>query len=361
MKVLCALIYCGACPSFMFAAPGDAGFDFLQLTDGPRQAAMAGTGIAVADDVGNASANPAALGRIRRSEVSFTGMRYVESGSYGGLRIAESLKSGGALGLEVHSFDFGGFDTFDGSGSRTGSAKAGDLLYSLGYGRSFGPSFFAGGRVGRITEKIADRSGSTWTADAGALYVPYVDGWLSHTRFGVAAKNIGPGAAFQSEKTSLPRTLGAGAACQLFSEALTAAADLEKPSVGSAVLSLGGELWVNRGLALRAGWLQSKDFSNGFRVGFGMRFGDFGLDYSLQTDNGGFGDVHRIGVSFRFGGREEALYQEGVRLLQEGRVGEAILKFNEVLEINPTHRRAVERLREAALKLKEESSKDAPH
>ena len=43
--------------------------------------------------------------------------------------------------------------------------------------------------------------------------------------------------------------------------------------------------------------------------------------------------------------------------MRSGQYGEAILKFNEVLELKPDHRRAIQRLREAADMLRREPAR----
>ncbi|OGS04393.1 MAG: hypothetical protein A3G41_00150 [Elusimicrobia bacterium RIFCSPLOWO2_12_FULL_59_9] len=90
--------------------------------------------------------------------------------------------------------------------------------------------------------------------------------------------------------------------------------------------------------------------------GFGIHALDVQVNYAL-AGWGDFGNVHHLGISYRFGGKTQALYSAGMSRMQEKKYGEAILYFNQVLDLDPGHRRALMRLeecQEALLKLGEQ-------
>jgi len=85
------------------------------------------------------------------------------------------------------------------------------------------------------------------------------------------------------------------------------------------------------------------------------------VDYAF-AGFGDLGEMHRVGLSLRLGGRVEvtppeerglgAVMRRGERLMQEGRYYEAILEFNKALDLDPGNRRALEQMRKANERLK---------
>jgi hypothetical protein len=208
--------------------------------------------------------------------------------------------------------------------------------------------------VQHVEEQIAGFTGRTEAGDIGVLWRPFHDGAMQRLRLGGSYLHLGGGATFDAEKTPLPRAWSAGAAYKTFSDAWITAVSVQKAGNETSSWRIGQEVWLGGILALRAGFTGRTGFSDGYTLGAGFRIRDIQVDYSFAANSQGYENANRVGITWRFGGRVESLYQEGVRLLRAGQYGEAILKFNEVLELKPDHRWAIQRLREAADLLKRE-------
>lgn len=353
-RVLPALLFSLCLPApRLFAGAGEDGFRFLNAPLSARAAAMGGAVVAVADDAGSAAWNPAAWGEIRRGEVFLGSVRMADGAGLAGAVLSYPLSSG-VLGMDLRSQGYGNIDGYDAGGLKSGSVEARDTAIGLGYGRAWGRRWTFGGALRQAEQKVAGVSGKTMAADVGALWRPIPTGWMKGLRLGGALRHLGGGASLGAEKTSLPRTWSVGTAYQTLSEGWVTSLALEKAGREESSLRIGQEVWLGSALALRAGYTGRVGFSDGYTLGAGFRVADAQVDYAFSAQGKDFEDVHRIGLTWRFGGPAEKLYQEGVGLLRAGRYGESILKFNEVLEVNPRHRRAVERLREAADLLRRE-------
>lgn len=107
---------------------------------------------------------------------------------------------------------------------------------------------------------------------------------------GVSLLNIGPPVKFIDVADPLPATLLLGISRgfdPLFGNQLALAVDMEAPLQGNLRLHFGGEDWLGKGFALRAGYLlDNGDSLNGFTAGFGIRLNQegllFDLDYALR-------------------------------------------------------------------------------
>ena len=201
----------------------------------------------------------------------------------------------------------------------------------------------------RVQQSLAGRSAATSALDLGAL-APCRGTPLA---FSFGARNIGPKASFEREKTSLPRRLDAGVSARLFSGALLLALEGHDSSEG-ALWNAGMEAWAYNVLAFRAGMDGSREAGGGLSFGLGIRLKALQIDYAFVPMGDTLSAIHRMGLSFRFGGSGEAAYQRGLSLAQRGAHAEAILEFKEALDAEPGHRGAAHALREAIRNLETE-------
>jgi hypothetical protein len=346
-RALALLLAASFLPKLCLSDAGQDGFLFLNAPLSARGAGMGGAMTAVADEASAAAWNPAAWGDLRRGELFLANARQGDGLALSGAALAFPL-SKGALGLDLRTQGYGDIQGYDAGGARTGSVDARDTLVAAAYGRPWRDAWTFGAGLEQVEQKLADVSGRSLAANAGLLWRPFPTGWQQGLRFGVSLMHLGGGASMGSSKTPLPRTLSAGAAYQTFAEGWLTAVAVEKIGRDEPSWRAGQEVRLGGGLVLRAGYAKSNGFSEGYSVGAGFHLKDFQLDYALSGQGHGYEDAHRLSLSWRFGGASERIYDEGLDLLRAGRPGEAILKFNEVLEVEPGHRGAVARLREAA-------------
>lgn len=336
-----------------WSASASDGFRFLELQSDARRAALGGAGTALADDAAGIASNPAGLGEAGRDELSLSYMTYAVDTSLGSAAYVHPLATGG-VGLRVLTLDYGTLDGFDATGGRASPYSATDLSLSAAYGRPWGSSWRWGASLGQVQSSVGDLSAETVEAGAGVLWAPPGTGALSRLRLGAALRHAGSGAAFEKESAALPRVLAAGMSWRGFSEAWVLAVDAEKPRTGGTRLRAGQELWLSQVLVLRAGWQSDQDLAGSLSLGLGVRFRDLRVDYAFAGGDGSFDNVHRMGISWKFGGKVEALYEEAARALQKGDSAEAVLKLKKVLDLDPRHRRALALIREAALQMQRE-------
>jgi tetratricopeptide (TPR) repeat protein len=328
------------------ASAGEEGFQFLKLGASPRSAALGGTGVCAESGEEALSLNPAGLGELRWKEASFSYGDQMESMNQGALTLAGNTKRGG-IGVQAQSLQFGTIPGTDLSGNPTSAFSANDLSLAVGIGRRIWEDHASwGASVKQVSETIDGIKGTAYALDLGV-----VREWKAASlRAGLDARNLGSGAKFDEEKTSLPQSFDAGVSWKGFSEAVTAAVEVHKTGENTTFLSGGIEAWLQNALAFRAGYRTDGDVGRRFSLGLGFRLRDIRVDYAF-ADAGSFGGTHRVGIQWRFGNEAQSLYEEGAALSQKGLYPEAILKFKEALDLDPNHRAAARGLRDAVQRL----------
>ena len=337
------------------AGPGAGSFDFLTLDLGPRQTAMGGAGVAVADDLMGSNQNPAALGRLWRQEVSFLHASWLQDVNYNYLGYAYPTQTRGTFAASLFSLDYGSIQGYNEAGAQTGSLSAGDKMATASYGREIASHLWAGGSLKYIQENLNSVSAQTVGLDAGLLYAPPLDGLLAGSSLGFSIKNLGPSAKFDQESSALPRTVTAGFAVRPFFEGLTVAFDLSDSQAQPITEKLGFEYWAKNVLAFRAGYDTSYGIGNGLGVGFGIKVKDVQVDYAFAA-LGDLGSTNHVSLTFRFGSVAENYYEAGMRDMRQQDYAKAIVEFSKVLEQDPQHQRAIMRIKEANDKLQAQMS-----
>ena len=160
--------------------------------------------------------------------------------------------------------------------------------------------------------------------------------------------------------------------------------DLNYPLRFKPYLSFGMETFLYSMLYFRLGYrtgpldLERLGYLNGLTFGFGFEFSkgtNWQLDYAF-VPNGDLGEMHQVGLGYKFGkelkvvkeeksiikrgkGKEgqmeaEILFQDSLKLIEQGDLLEATLIFEECLSLNPGHQRAKILLEEISTKLDKE-------
>lgn len=342
------------CAGPVLAAARTTALDFLRLDIGPREVGMGGTGVASANDAYAAGYNPALLASLRSRELAFSHANWVQGIQYQDLLYAHP-QPWGVLSGRFQRLSYGTLTGYDAAGARTSAYSAADLLAGLNFARAFPSSGLAAGvGVKYVKESIGEVSASSKLLDLGAAFTPQRRDWLGDVTFGLALRNLGTSARFDTTSEPAPSELGVGVAGVFLGESLTAGLDGHFPRHSRAHGNLGFELWVMDALALRAGVEAPQDAGPGIRAGLGFRIrNNLQVDYAFSP-LGNLGETHHIGARLRFGGPAEDAYQEGLRLMRLERYPESIVKFNSALNLNPKHPRAARRIRQAYSMFKKE-------
>lgn len=271
---------------------------FLGLGGGARALAMGGAFTAVADDASAVFWNPAGLATLKRKEVQLTHLQLFESTRYEFVSYAHPF-SKWALGLGVGQLYSGGFVKTDGLNTTLGEFSDQYTSVFAGGGIEIKPdTLYFGFAAKAIDRKMDDYSGRGYGLDAGML-ARLPDNILP---FGVSAgvnvQNLmAPKIKRENLTDEFPLNIKAGAAVELFDGGVIISGDIENNKDLGTRPRFGAEWTLARKVALRAGYDQPA-----FTAGFGVKLGDFGLDYAfLNHEEKELGISHRLSAGFKFG------------------------------------------------------------
>lgn len=340
-------------PCLAWAGAGKTAMEFLSEPPGARSAAMGGAASSAADDVEASLFNPAALADLRQRQASAGYVSLYDGMTQASLAYAHPLDAG-AWSAAMRTQSSGDIVSYDAGDGRAGTFNAGETVFSAGYGRASG-DWRWGVNLKQASQSVAGRTGRASAADLGALYRR--SDWPFTLSAGL--RNVGGKVSLGGSQADLPRSLDVGAAGRFLRESLLLTLESRRGADGDNQYAAGAEAWMYNVLALRAGWQAGDRTGNGLSVGFGFKLREMRVDYSFAPQGDGFAPAHRMGLSWRFGAAGERSYQAGLRLLQSGRTDEAVLKFQEAVDADPNHVRAIRALREAVKRLEAEMREES--
>jgi len=285
------LIYSAFC-SGLFAAGEKAG-DFLFLEQSARASAMGGAFAGLSDDSACLYFNPAGLGNISFSEVSFMHNAHFEGINQEYLAGVWKINETSGLGMSYNLIDWGNIKRTTilnpyGTGDKF---QIKDSVFSIAYGRrfdrlSFGLTFKA------IKDEIDAASAGAIAADVGALFK------LSQLRIGMSVQNFGTKLKYKTKEEKLPLNFKLGGNYKFLDEKISLVLDLNKGE--DFIVNSGVEFWILSQMALRAGYTTRNEAGSGISAGFGFKLNKFGLDYAV-VPYGDLGYGHRVSLVSRFG------------------------------------------------------------
>jgi len=297
---------------------GERIFNFLNVTTSARQAALGGEALTLYDDVDQPLWNPSTINKEMDNQASLSYVDFLADISYGSLSFAHLInRRFGTLHAGITYVNYGKFIGADENGDETGTFKAKDLAFSVGYAYQISNSdFYVGTNLKLISSSIENFTSSGVAADFGLTYFndlkPYV--------FSAVIRNVGYQIkAFDEERESLPLEIAIGASYKLDNVPLqwhitvdnlqqwnvstenpsdsqtTIGGDTsnEKISfIGNAFrhIVVGAEFFPDKGFNLRLGYnfrrarelrlTESRTFA-GFTAGFGLKMRRLKLNYAF--------------------------------------------------------------------------------
>jgi hypothetical protein len=338
--------------------PGSTGANFLKINLAPRELAMGSVGIGLADGPGAMFTNPAGVGSIGYQSLSFFYNVWLEgmNAQYLSYIIPTGI---GNFGANVNYFAYGKIQGYDASGTETSNIEASDLCFLLSYGRSEVLKGVSGGINFKVLqEKLEKEKAMAYGGDVGIkIDLGKSYNVLRGISLGCSVKNIGTGLKFDKEKTPLPLSYGVGVGVkrELLGEELNLGVDMNIPNDNSMYVGAGLEYWIKDIIAVRAGYNNKEDTSNGLSLGIGIKADIFNMNYAF-VDYGELGYTHRMGMDIKFGRHiKEVLirkaFERGVSYMRKKKYAEAILEFNKVLKYDSSNIGALELIKEANEKL----------
>ena len=299
---------------------GKAVYQFLNLAQSPRQAALGGKTVTVVDyDVNQAFYNPATINAEMHKRLSVNYGSYYGEVSYGTAAYAYTYdRHLQTFHAGISYVNYGTFEGRDELGNLTSDFTGSEAALSVGYAYNIPwTDMFVGANAKLISSTL--ESYNSWGAavDLGFLYVDYDN----DINYGLTVRNLGfqikP---YQDTNEKLPLAIDAGISQLMenvpirwhmtfenlqqwniaFSNpnraegSLDGGSEEEKVSFFNNALRhviLGAELFPEKGFNIRLGYnfrrseelriLEQRHFS-GISVGFGLRFGKVKFDYSYS-------------------------------------------------------------------------------
>lgn len=299
---------------------GKSVYQFLNLVQSPRQAALGGKTVTVVDyDVNQAFYNPATINEKMSNRLSANYGSYYGEVSYGTAAYAYTYdRHLQTFHAGISYINYGTFEGRDELGNQTSDFTGSEAALSLGYAYNLPwTDMFVGANVKLISSTL--ESYNSWGAavDLGFLYVDYDN----DINYGLTVRNLGfqikP---YEDTNEKLPLAIDAGISQLMlhvpirwhvtlenlqqwniaFSNpnraqgSLDGGSEEEKVSFFNNALRhviLGAELFPEKGFNVRFGYnfrrgeelriVDKRNFS-GISVGFGLRFGKVKFDYSYS-------------------------------------------------------------------------------
>jgi hypothetical protein len=169
---------------------GRSTYQFLNLLNSPRQAALGGKVVTNYDyDPTQALFNPASINPAMDNQLSLNFVDYLGDVSYGTASYAYLWdRRTQVLHMGVTYINYGKFDGYDEQGNETGSFSGGEVALSFGHARNIAfTNFHIGGNLKFISSQLEQYSSFGVAADLALMYV--YEAWDLHIT--AVARNIG--------------------------------------------------------------------------------------------------------------------------------------------------------------------------
>ncbi len=156
--------------STLHGQPGGKAFQFLEVTNSARVAALGGDAVAIHDnDLDLPYHNPAMLNADMRHELVLNYVNYFAGVNYGYASAATALKKGTIAG-GIHYLNYGKFQGADENGTLTNTFKAADYSINILYSRPLDSLFTIGLTMKSIFSDLETYNSSAIAVDVGLMY-----------------------------------------------------------------------------------------------------------------------------------------------------------------------------------------------
>jgi len=356
VKTLIASTFCIFLAASLIFAPakgfatgtGGAPGQFLSWGAGARSLAMGKAFLAISDDASATYWNPAAMTQIDRKEITALHATLFEDTSFDFISYVHPTPTLGVLGVNLTRLVSGGFEkisiTIDPTSQEIvkletlGEFSDEHSAYTLAYGRKFSEHMSVGLSAKKIDHTI-DTFQQGFIAMDAALFAKDV---FPHYRFALVAQNLVTQISGDTEDR-LPLTIRFGNAYSLLRDRINIAFDVTQNSFAGITWNFGTEYWIVHYAALRLGMENRAGEIAETTAGLGLKYSNYSIDMALAMHD--LGISQRVSASWRFGGstsrrsEEEVtdLMEQGHEYFRSGNYVQAIQKFNQALDIDPSN------------------------
>lgn len=294
------LIFILSITSIFAQSAGNSGMSFLKLGFGARNISMGDVSSASIGDVTSLFYNPAGLAGLRGNEIILMHNSWIQGTNSNLLGVQTTIWSLPlAFGFNVTSVNDIQVRT-RATDQPDATFNANFFFGSMSTGFNVYDNIAFGATIKYLYEGLYTEEATGWGFDFGLNYQSPIKGLNAEA----VLKNAGSMNVLKNESTKLPTEIRIGPAYKfnLMQDkfTITAAAEFQKylPTNDSHA-DIGIEILYDNLLALRGGY-QSGWESRSFTGGFGLIWGNFGLDYAFQPFIDGLGDANIFSIRFKF-------------------------------------------------------------
>lgn len=268
-------------------------FNFLKVTNNARIAGMGDAFTAVSDGIEGIIWNPAGLTKVDKFGYTFGYTQWLVESKFVTGSLAYNTGQWGVLGVSFVNFslpDMPETTTMepDGTGSMV---NAGDLAMGLVYAYQLTDKLSAAAALRFVQSTLGPETLSAVSVNVSTLMYT---GFQS-LRIGMNMKNLGGEQEIVSEKSEMPLVFHTGIAMELYGNlgdpvSLTGSFEGAFFTDREQRWNLGGELWIQNLIALRAGYKLRYDVET-WSIGGGLKGKFGGRHIALDVSYSNFGDL----------------------------------------------------------------------
>jgi hypothetical protein len=285
-------LFLGAGAAWGAEENGGAPGSWLSTYVGARTLGLGGAFVGAADDASSVIWNPAGLSTLVPNELHMDAARLFEDTTIGSFGFAVPGNKLPSFGLTVLTLRSGQFEKTDEMNNPLGTFNESETAYIFTMSRAINPRFAVGVNSKLVRQSLEDFSGGGFGFDVGAI--------MSVTpslKIGASALNLGgPNITLQDTKETYATQFRGGFSYTTLRGRGLIAVEADQNQGSGLSLHGGSEYWVQPMFALRAG-MNDQRMSGGFSY---RPAGHYQFDYGVSDHP--LGMIHRIGVSYRFGG-----------------------------------------------------------
>lgn len=284
-------------------------FDFLDFEQSARDAGLAGSGIAIENDLGLTSLNPALFHTINEKKLSLTFLRNVADINSGYASYIIGDYGFGRISTSAIFNSYGTFDYRDTDGNQYGTFGANNIAFAAHLSGELDSNFYYGVSLKYIYSGLEKIQTSATAIDAGLFYRIN-----PNSNIGFSIRNAGfQLTKFNGETNNLPLDVRLGANHQVKGLPLLVnfsfhhlANENQKILERFRNISLGGEISFGQYVKARIGYnsyIRSEIASEfnprlaGITTGFGIVFDKLNFDYGFVNYSAG-ANQHRFTLNF---------------------------------------------------------------
>jgi hypothetical protein len=269
-------------------APGE----WLTRYTGARTLGLGGAYVALADDPLGVLWNPAGLSAMDENELRFENAMLFGENTLNGFGFAVPGSRLPSFGVAVLSLRGAEYERTNAMNDALGTFRPSQTAYLLTASKAFTPRFALGVNAKFVQQQVEDNSGGGTGFDIGGTWMA-----MPGLRLGASVINLGgPSISLRETEESYPTVIRGGAAINVLGGRGRVAIEVDQSEGLGTRFHGGGEYWIQRGLALRAG-MDDASATGGFSYRF---MPQYQLDYAVADHP--LGLSHRVGVAMRFGG-----------------------------------------------------------